>query len=315
MSEMTGGAPLWAWVALIGGVALFLMVDLLAMHRHPQVVGFRAALLMIVWWVAWAVVTGFTIGVGLSPALALEFASAYIVELSLSVDNVFVFAVIFQRFAVPAPLQPRVLFWGILGAIVLRGAFIGGGIALMAAFHSMLYIFGAVLLWTAWRMLRSHGEIGGFDPNRACWTRLLLKCIPMVSSYDSGKFLVRSDGRLRATPLLLVLVTIEGTDLLFAVDSIPAALAITQVPFIAFSSNLLAILGLRALYFALAGILRKIPALHIGLSVLIAGIGVKMILGAAGFAIAPVWTLVFIAATLGTTIGLGVLRPACRAGG
>ena len=308
MSDIVGGAPLWAWVALIGGVTIFVTGDLLALHRKPAAITFRAACIMIAWWFGWAVLTGFAIAYGLGTERALEYGSAYLVEQSLSVDNVFVFAVIFQRFGVPAPLQPRVLFWGILGAVVMRGAFIAGGLALMAAFHSMLYIFGVILLWTAWKMLRSHGELSDFDPKRAGWTRLLVKLVPISRTYDAGKFFERVDGRLMATPLLLVLFIIEGTDVLFAVDSIPAALAVTQVPFIVFSSNLLAILGLRALYFAVAGILRRIPSLHVGLTILIAGIGLKMIAGAAGFVIAPIWTFVFIALTLGTTVGQGILR-------
>lgn len=308
MSEMVGGAPFWAWIALIGGVALFVIVDLLAMHRTPQTVSFRAACGMIVWWVSCAVVVGAAIAYGLSPQLALDFASAYLVEQSLSIDNVFVFAVIFQRFAVPAALQPRVLFWGILGAIVMRGAFIGGGLVLMSLFHSTLYLFGAILLWTAWRMAKSHGEISSFDPSRAGWTRLLVKFVPMSGNYSSGRFFERVDGALKATPLLLVLVIIEGTDVLFAIDSIPAALAITQVPFIAFSSNLLAILGLRAFYFAIAGILQRVPSLHVGLTILIAGVGLKMIADAAGYEIPSPWPFVFIIVTLGATFGIGLLR-------
>ncbi len=312
MFEMVGGAPLWAWITLIGGVALFVTIDMLAMHRKPHEVSFKAAMGMIAWWVSWAVVTGLAIGLGLSPAMSLEFASAYLVEQSLSVDNVFVFAVIFQRFAVPAKLQPRVLFWGILGAIVMRGLFIAGGLALMSLFHSMLYIFGAILLWTAWKMSQSHGEISGFDPSRAGWTRLLVKVLPISGSYDSGRFFERVGGKLKATPLLLVLVVIEGSDVLFAIDSIPAALAITQVPFIAFSSNLLAILGLRALYFAVAGLLQRAPDLHIGLTVLIGGVGVKMIASAAGYEVPAVWAFCFIAGTLVATFATGMLRMRFR---
>lgn len=307
MSDAIVSAPMWAWIALVGGVAVFITLDLLVMHRRPQAISTRAAMAMIAWWVSVAAVVGGAIWWGLGSKPAMDYASAYLVEQSLSVDNVFVFAVIFQRFGVPAVLQPRVLFWGILGAILMRGACIAGGIALLSLFSGMLYIFGAILLWTAWKMLRSHGANEEFDPGKTAWIRLLMRVIPMSRSYASGKFFERVDGKLLATPLLLVLLVTEGSDVLFAVDSIPAALAITQDPFIVFSSNLLAILGLRAMYFAVAGILRSIPSLHIGLTALIGGIGIKMILGASGIHIDSAWTFAFIALTLGVTIGHGLM--------
>jgi tellurite resistance protein TerC len=308
MSEFVGGAPLWAWITLIGGVALFVVVDLVLFHRKPHEIRFREACVMIAWWFGWAALTGLAIGYGLGNDRALEFGSAYLIEQSLSIDNVFVFAVIFRRFAVPAALQPRVLFWGILGAVVMRGAFIAGGLALIHFFEPMMYVFGAILLWTAWKMARSHGEMSDFDPDRAVWTRLITKVVPISRNYEARRFFERIDGRLFATPLLVVLVVIEGSDLLFAIDSIPAALAVTQEPFIVYSSNLLAILGLRALYFAIAGILTRIPSLHVGLTLLIAGIGIKMILGALGMKIPTEWTFGFIVATLAVTFAQGLIR-------
>jgi tellurite resistance protein TerC len=209
------------------------------------------------------------------PQKALEFLTAYLVEKALSVDNLFVFAVIFRYFAVPAPLQHRVLYWGVLGALLLRATLILLGAALLAAFHWMIYIFAGFLLYTAYRLARSVEE--EIDPGRNLLLRLARRFLPVLDNYESPRFWVRRQGRWHATPLPLVLLVVESMDIVFAIDSIPAVFGITQDVFIVYTSNVFAILGLRALYFLLANLLGMFRYLHVGLALVLAFVGLKML--------------------------------------
>ncbi|MEI7835550.1 MAG: TerC/Alx family metal homeostasis membrane protein, partial [Planctomycetota bacterium] len=206
---------------------------------------------------------------------ALLFLTGYVIEKSLSADNIFVIAVIFSFFRVPAAYQHRVLFWGILGALVLRAAMILGGIALIHQFEWVLYIFGAFLIYSAGKMLMASGEA---DPSKNVFVRLARRLLPFTDHMDGPHFLTRQNGRRMLTPLALVLIAVEGADIVFAVDSIPAIFAITDIPFIVFTSNIFAILGLRAMYFALSAILNKFHYLKVSLAILLGMIGLKMLL-------------------------------------
>jgi tellurite resistance protein TerC len=212
----------------------------------------------------------------LGPQKAIEFLTGYLIEKALSVDNLFVFAVIFRYFAVPAALQHRVLYWGIIGALLMRATLILLGAALLSLFHWMVYLFGAFLLYTAYKLARSVEQ--EIDPGRNPLLRLARRFLPVLDRYESSHFWVRRDGRWHATPLPLVLLVVESMDIVFAVDSIPAIFGITQDVFIVYTSNVFAILGLRALYFLLAGLLGRFRYLHIGLAWVLAFVGVKMLL-------------------------------------
>jgi tellurite resistance protein TerC len=253
-----------------------LALDLGLLQRRPRALGFREACAWYAFWVTLSVL--FNIGVylwrGSQPAL--EFLTGYILEVSLSMDNVFVFAVIFSFMAVHAHYQHRVLFWGIVGALVMRGAFIAAGVALIARFHWVLYLFGVFLVFTGAKLLRGkHVEV---HPEQNPIVRLARKFLPLTQGYEGAAFFVRRGGQLFATPLLLVLLLVETTDVLFAVDSIPAIFAVTLDPFIVFTSNVFAILGLRALYFVLAGAVRKFRYLRPGLAVVLLFVGTKMLI-------------------------------------
>ena len=268
--------PLWAWGALLAGIAALLFADLLIVHRRPHVISLREAALESAVWIALGVsFTGVIAAMGGGTA-AGEYMAGYLIEKSLSVDNVFVWAVLLSYFAVPREYQFRVLFWGIFGALVMRGAFIFAGVAVLERFEWVLYIFGAVLVFTAVRIAR-HQETE-VHPERNPVLRLTRRIIPSTSDYDGQKLFTRRTGRLLATPLFVVLVLIETTDVVFAVDSVPAILAVSREPFIVFSSNAFAILGLRALYFLLAGMAGRFRYLNVGLGVILGFVGVKMLL-------------------------------------
>jgi tellurite resistance protein TerC len=222
----------------------------------------------------------------------LEFLTGYLVEIALSIDNVFVFALVFRYFSVPPAYQHRILFWGILGALIMRGILIFAGIALMEAFHWVIYVFAIVLIYGGIKMIRNDTE--DTDPMRNPILRLFRRLVPVSSKLYGRKFFVKEHGRLMATPLCVVLVAIETTDLIFAVDSIPAVLAVTRDPVVVFTSNVFAILGLRAMYFALAGILKLFRFLHYGLSAILVFIGVKMLLSETPYAIETVQSLVVV---------------------
>lgn len=268
--------PTWAWVALLGGICTLLILDLLLVHRKPHVISMKEAGIESAVWIS----------IGLAFALVMfwwqggqaagEYLAGYLIEKSLSVDNVFVWAVILSYFAVPPQYQFRVLFWGIFGALVLRAVFIFAGVALIQRFDWILYVFGAFLLYTAFKIAR-HQDVA-VDPSANPVLKLVRRVIPSTTEYDGQKLFTVQNGRHLATPLFAVLILIESTDVVFAVDSIPAILAVSHHPFIVFSSNAFAILGLRALYFLLAGMAGKFRYLNLGLGVILGFVGVKMLI-------------------------------------
>jgi tellurite resistance protein TerC len=256
-------------------VLLMLTLDLGVFQREPHKLSFREAIGWYAFWVALAV--AFNLGIyfwrGGQPAL--EFLTGYILEVSLSMDNVFVFAVIFAVLGVRGEFQHRVLFWGIVGALVMRAAFIAAGVALVSRFHWVLYVFGGFLIYMGIRLFRQKHE--EHDPERSLVIRLARRIFPITPEYEGAKFFVVREGRRLATPLLLVLLLVETTDVIFAVDSIPAVFSVTLDPFIVYTSNIFAILGLRSLYFVLAGAMRRFRYLRPGLSLVLIFVGIKML--------------------------------------
>jgi tellurite resistance protein TerC len=264
------------WIAFNVFVLGMLALDLGVFHRKAHSVSVREAVAWSIVWVALSLVFNAGVYYVSGPEKALEFLTGYLIEKALSVDNLFLFIVIFSYFAVPAVYHHRVLFWGIIGALIMRAIFIATGVVLLNAFHWMIYVFGGFLVVTGVKMFFAGDE--EVQPDKNPVLRLLHRFVAVTKEYHGQRFFVRSNGRLRATPLLLVLVVVETTDVIFAVDSIPAILAITPDPFIVYSSNVFAILGLRALYFLLAGILGKFAYLKVGLSFVLCFVGVKMML-------------------------------------
>jgi tellurite resistance protein TerC len=263
------------WILFNVFVVAMLVLDLGVFHRQSHTVKYREALIWSAVWIALAII--FTVVIyfwhGRTPFL--EFITGYVIELSLSVDNLFVFLLIFRYFQVPPVHQHKVLFWGILGALIMRAIFIAAGVGLIQRFHWIVYVFGAFLLYSGFKLLRQ-GE-AEIHPEKNPVLRLFRRWVPVTKDYEGDKFFVRRTGLL-ATPLLVVLVVVETTDLLFAVDSIPAILAITRDAFIVYTSNVFAILGLRSMYFALAGMMEMFRYLHYGLSVVLMFVGAKMML-------------------------------------
>jgi len=288
-------APGWAWAALVGVIAVLLLVDLLVVHRRPHAVTFRQAAIESAVWIGLGLGVTAVFASTVGGAAAGEYLSGYLIEKTLSVDNVFVWAVVFGYFAVPAEHQFRVLFWGVFGALVLRAAFIFAGVALLETFEPILYVFGALLLFTAAKIVRHSGA--EVDPARNPVLRIARRLVPSTGDYDGQKLFTRRNGRRVATPLLIVLVVIETTDVVFAVDSIPAILAVSREPFVVFASNAFAVLGLRSLYFCLAGMAQRLRYLNRGLGVILAFVGVKMLLA----------DLVHPPAFAGSTVIAGVL--------
>ncbi len=264
------------WVAFSVFVLAMLALDLGVFHRKAHVIKTREALVWTAFWIILALIFNVIIYFWRGPRTALEFLTGYLIEKSLSVDNIFVFLLIFTYFKVPRIYEHKVLFWGILGALVMRLLFIATGVALIARFHWIIYIFGVVLIVTSIRMAVQKGK--EIHPERNPVLRLFRRLMPVTDDYVEGRFLVKRSGALYATPLLVVLLVVETTDVVFAVDSIPAIFAITLDPFIIYTSNVFAILGLRALYFALAGVIRKFRYLHYGLAAILFFVGVKMLL-------------------------------------
>jgi len=253
-----------------------LALDLGVFHRKAHVIKFKEALAWSAIWIALALIFNVGIYFWRGPETALEFLTGYLIEKSLSVDNLFVFLLIFSYFGMSPLYQHKVLFWGILGALIMRAIFIATGVTLIRKFHWVIYIFGVFLILTGIRIaLQKDKEI---HPERNPVLRLLRRFMPITERYEDGRFLVKREGQYLATPLLIVLLVVETTDIIFAVDSIPAILAITLDPFIVYTSNVFAILGLRALYFALAGIMQLFHRLHYGLAVILVFVGIKMIL-------------------------------------
>ncbi|MBI4299771.1 MAG: TerC family protein [Chloroflexi bacterium] len=264
------------WVAFNVFVVAMLGLDLGVFHRKAHVIKIKEALVWSGIWICLALIFNLIVYFWRGPETALQFLTGYLIEKSLSVDNIFVFLLVFSFFRVPAAYQHRVLFWGILGALVTRGVFIAVGVTLIETLHWIIYLFGAFLIVTGIRMaLQKEKDI---HPERNPVLRLLRRAMPVTDQYQEDKFFVRRAGRKSATPLFVALVFIESTDIIFAVDSIPAILAITTDPFIVYTSNVFAILGLRALYFALAGLMRVFHYLNYGLAAILIFVGGKMLL-------------------------------------
>ncbi len=266
---------LW-WVAFAAIVMVLLVLDLKVFHRKSRVITLKESLLWTAFWVALALLFNLGIYLWRGHGPALEFLTCYLIEESLSVDNLFVFLLVFSYFAVAPAYQHKVLFWGIIGAIIMRLAFIEVGVTLLERFHWVFYIFGAFLVVTAIRMAFQRDE--KIDPEKNVMLRLFRRFVPVTSGYEEDRFFVKRAGRFVATPLFIVVLVVETTDLVFALDSIPAALAISLDPFIVYTANIFAILGLRSLYFALAGIMRLFHYLRYGLVVVLIFVGVKMLI-------------------------------------
>ena len=265
----------WHWIGFVGAVLILLALDLGVFHRRAHVVGFRESLIWTAAWVSLALLFAFGLRYLRGENEALEFLTGYFIELSLSMDNVFVIALIFAHFAIPSQYQHRVLFWGILGALIMRGAMIGLGVELISAIDWVLYLLGALLILSGIKMLFSKSEV---HPEKSPVIRSARKLYPVCPHLDEQKFFTMWNGKKALTPLALVLLLVETTDLVFAVDSIPAIFAVTRKPFIVFTSNVFAILGLRSLYFVLAGAIGYFRYLKFGLSIVLVFIGVKMVL-------------------------------------
>jgi tellurite resistance protein TerC len=298
----------WIWVAFLAFVTLLLVADLLIVHRKPHAPTTKEAAIESAVWISIGVAFTGVIFAWHGGQAATEYISGYLIEKSLSVDNVFVWALIMSYFAVPREFQFRVLFWGIFGALVLRFIFIFAGVALLERFEWMLFVFGAFLLITAARMLR-HSDDDEVHPEHNPVLRLVRKVIPSTSEYNGQHLFVRHHKKLLATPLFAVLIVVETSDVVFAVDSIPAILAVSREQFIVFSSNAFAILGLRALYFLLADLREKFSLLQQGLAVILAFVGIKMIV-AEWYHIPTALSLGVIAVVLGVAIWLSIRKDA-----
>jgi tellurite resistance protein TerC len=293
------------WAAFIACVLVFLALDLGVFHRHSHVVKFKEALAWTLVWAVLALLFTAALGPWRGRQEAVEFLTGYVIELSLSMDNVFVIALIFAYFRVPREHQHRVLFWGILGALVMRGLMIGAGTALVRQFHWVLYLFGAFLIYTGIKMLLVRDE--GVHPEKNPVIRLVRKFWPVSEELHGEKFTVRINGRKALTPLALTLVMVETADLVFALDSIPAIFAVTTKPFIVFTSNVFAILGLRSLYFVLAGAISYFRYLKYGLSIVLVFIGAKMLVDK-WVEVPTAWALAAVAVIILGAILLSVWR-------
>jgi tellurite resistance protein TerC len=298
---------LWLWIGFNIFVLIMLALDLGVFHRKAHVVTIKESITWTVIWVALAMVFNFGILHYMGQDKALEFFTGYLIEKSLSMDNVFVFALLFSYFAVPPLYQHRVLFWGILGALVMRAIMIALGAKLIAEFSWIIYIFGAFLIATGVKMIiKRETEI---HPERNPVVRLFKRMMPVTNKYHGEKFFIRENGILMATPLFVVLLLVEITDLIFAVDSIPAIFAVTSDPFIVYTSNVFAILGLRSLYFALAGVMDKFHLLKVGLGVVLVFVGIKMLLVHTPYKIDTLVSLVVIAAVLASSVVASLVWP------
>jgi tellurite resistance protein TerC len=299
--------PLWAWAAFFTFITAMLALDLGVFQRESHVVGMKEALGWCVVWVVLALAFGAVLWQWRGPEPAQQFLAGYLIELCLSVDNVFVFILVFAYFKVEPRYQHRVLFWGIIGAVVMRAIFIVVGVSVIARFHWILYIFGAFLVYTGVKMALPSKE-AEVDPEHNFAVKLFRKFYPVAPHNDHGHFFTRHQGRRMATPLFIVLIVIETTDLVFALDSLPAVLAITKDSFVALTSNIFAILGLRSLYFALSGIMGLFRYLKVGLALILVFIGVKM-LGEHWFKVSTGVSLGVIGGVLTTSILMSWLIP------
>ena len=306
--------PLWAWVALGAVIVVMLAIDLLA-HRGAHVIRFKEAAAWSAVWVAIALAFGGVLFWAYGAEAGTAYTTAWLLEKSLSVDNLFVFALIFGYFKVPREYQHRVLFFGVFGALVFRGIFLGAGVAIVERFTAVLFLFGAVLLWSAWKMLK--GDDDDVDPGTNIGVRMLKRVIPLKDEYHGTKFFIKEAGKRYGTPLLAVVAAIEAADLIFAVDSVPAVLAVSDEAFIVYSSNAFAILGLRSLFFLLSGLLERFHLLSKALAFILAFIGVKLFFQAGHEVISPsiphipTWvSLGVIVVSLTLAIVLSLRRPA-----
>jgi tellurite resistance protein TerC len=298
------GSPI-LWGSFTALVAVLLILDLGVFHRRAHAVHPREALGWSAFWIALALAFNAAVWVWFGPQRGLEFLTGYLIEKALSVDNIFVFVALFSYFQIPSAYQHRVLFWGVAGAVVFRVLFILGGAALLEAFHPIVYVFGALLIVTGFRLLRASDRP---HPDRNPVIRLARRVMPVATEHRDGAFLVREAGRRAATPLLLALIAVETTDIIFAVDSIPAIFAVTRDPFIVYTSNIFAILGLRALYFLLAGVVERFHLLKVGLSLVLVFVGLKM-LASDVLAIPTGVSLATVAVLIGGSILVSLLRP------
>jgi len=264
------------WIGFNAFVLVMLALDLGVFHRKSHEIKFKEAITWSVVWIALALIFNAGVWHYFGEVKAIEFLTGYLIEKSLSVDNIFVFVLIFSAFQVPAQYQHRVLFWGVFGALIMRAIFIFAGISLITKFHWIIYVFGAFLIFTGYKIARDEGTKINIADSPVL--KFIRKYIPVTNDFFGSKFLVRQNSKWHATPLMLVLVLVETTDLIFAVDSIPAILAITSDPFIVYTSNVFAILGLRSLYFALAGSLKYFTYLHYGLAAILVFVGMKMLI-------------------------------------
>ncbi|GHE87350.1 tellurium resistance protein TerC [Streptomyces werraensis] len=305
--------PFWLWIVFVAIVVASLAIDLFA-HRSAHVIEFREAAAWSAGWIGLAVLFGGVVFLVVGTDAGVEYTTAWLLEKSLSVDNLFVFALIFSYFQVPRAYQHRVLFLGVLGALVFRGLFLAAGVAVVSRFTAVLFVFAAILFWSTYKILK--GEDESFDPGKSIAVRLLRKVIPVQDEYAGPHFFVKEAGKRVATPLLAVVAAIEAADLVFAVDSVPAVLAVSSDVFIVYTSNAFAILGLRALYFMLAGLLDRFHYLSVGLALILGFIGVKLVLQAThetvSTAVPEIPSLVSLAVivvVLAVSITVSVLRP------
>ncbi len=296
--------PLWFWVAFHIGVFVVLAIDLVGFNRREHVISIKEACIWSVVWVVLSLCFNLLVWQLKGEDAAVDFFTGYVIEYSLSVDNIFVFVLIFTYFKVRAKYQHRVLVWGIIGALMMRGAMIWLGVSLVARFHWILYVFGAFLLITGIRMVMSRGEEIDLEHNFVL--RLCRRLMRVTPEYHQQHFLVKQSGRWMLTPLALVLIVIDIMDLIFAVDSIPAVFAITQDEFIIYTSNICAVLGLRSLYFVLAHIIDRFIYLKTGLALVLGFVGVKML--ASGFLHIPNWASLFLIITVLTVTILLSIR-------
>lgn len=293
---MTGENILWIVFAVV--VPVILVLDLAVFQRKAHTIKTKEALIMTTCYMAVALIFAGLVYFIVGRDQSFTFVTGYIVEQSLSMDNLFVFLLIFSSFVVPSNYQHRVLFWGIIGAVAMRGIFIASGWALLNALHWVIYIFGAFLVYTAVRIAIKKDE-EETDPKKNVFLRFCNKYLRVTDDYRDGKFFVREKGRLWATPLFMVLIVIETTDIVFAVDSVPAILSITPDLFLIYTSNIFAILGLRALYFAIAGVTKKLVYLNYGLAAILGLLGIKMLLSS--------WVEVPVPVSLGVVVGILLL--------
>ncbi len=310
--------PLWAWFAFGGVVVVMLAIDLLA-HRGAHVIRFKEAAWWSALWVGLSLTFAVIVALTLGGDAGVQFTTAWLLEKSLSVDNLFVFALIFAYFKVPREYQHRVLFFGVIGALMFRGIFLAAGVAIVTKFTAVLFVFAAILLYSAFKLLKDDDD--SYDPGTSFAVRMLRKIIPVREEYSGTKFFVKEAGKRVATPLLAVVVAIEAADLIFAVDSVPAVLAVSDDAFIVYSSNAFAILGLRALYFLLAGLLEKFHFLSRGLAIILAFIGLKLVMQAAHKTISTsipeipsLVSLGVIIVVLAGSVVLSLLRPLPQGG-